>query len=130
MCPRPLSPLVLTFPLSYKSLRDISSPTKKGNMSVSKQVSGDQDSDGCLIGGCLTAHATRFYELCMHTNPELRRSCVMLIGRLLRQGLINPNDCIPYKYCVKYRKTKGRRESDARRGSVSVKELLGGVEDK
>jgi hypothetical protein len=41
-----------------------------------------------------------------------------------------PNDCIPYKYCVKYRKTKGRRESDARRGSVSVKELLGGVEDK
>jgi hypothetical protein len=36
-----------------------------------------------------------------------------------------PNDCIPYKYCVKYRKTKGRRESDARRGSVSVKELLG-----
>ena len=100
MCPRPLSPLVLTFPLSYKSLRDISSPTKKGNMSVSKQVSGDQDSDGCLIGGCLTAHATRFYELCMHTNPELRRSCVMLIGRLLRQGLINPNDCIPYLMCL------------------------------
>jgi hypothetical protein len=36
-----------------------------------------------------------------------------------------PNHCIPYKYCVKYRKTKGRRESDARRGSVSVKELIG-----
>jgi hypothetical protein len=28
-------------------------------------------------------------------------------------------------YCVKYMKTKGRRESDARRGSVSVKELMG-----
>ena len=36
-----------------------------------------------------------------------------------------PNHCISYKYCVKYRKTKGRRESDARRGSVSVKELMG-----
>jgi hypothetical protein len=36
-----------------------------------------------------------------------------------------PNHCIPYKYCVKYKKTKGRRESDARRGSVSVKELIG-----
>ncbi len=34
-----------------------------------------------------------------------------------------PSDCIPYKYCVRYRKTKGR--NDVRRGSVSIKELVG-----
>jgi hypothetical protein len=34
------------------------------------------------------------------------------------------NDCIPFKFCVKYRKTKGRQ--DVRRGSVSIKEMLGG----
>jgi hypothetical protein len=35
-----------------------------------------------------------------------------------------PNDCIPFNYCVKYKKTKGRH--DKRRASVSVKEMLGG----
>jgi hypothetical protein len=41
-----------------------------------------------------------------------------------------PNDCMPFEYCVKYRKTKGRRESDKRRGSVSVREMLGGEEEE
>jgi hypothetical protein len=35
-----------------------------------------------------------------------------------------PNDCIPYEFCVKYKKTKGRQEK--RRASVSVREMLGG----
>jgi hypothetical protein len=35
-----------------------------------------------------------------------------------------PNDCIPFKFCVQYKKTKGRREK--RRASVSIKEMLGG----
>jgi len=35
-----------------------------------------------------------------------------------------PNDMIPFKYCVKYKKTKGRRAE--RRGSTSLRELVGG----
>ena len=35
-----------------------------------------------------------------------------------------PNDCIPFKFCVHYKRTKGRREK--RRASVSIKEMVGG----
>lgn len=43
-----------------------------------------------------------------------------------------PNDYIPYDWCVKYKKTKGRVDDadlKKRRGSISGKELLGGKED-
>jgi len=65
------------------------------NKSVSQQVSGDQDSDACLAGGVLTAKADAFYGFCMSTDIGIRRATVKLIGRMLRQGLINPNDAIP-----------------------------------
>jgi hypothetical protein len=39
-----------------------------------------------------------------------------------------PSDCIPFKWAVKYRKTRGRR-ADEKRGSVSVKEMLGGEDE-
>ena len=35
-----------------------------------------------------------------------------------------PNDCIPFKFCVHYKRTKGRREK--RRASVSIREMVGG----
>lgn len=44
-----------------------------------------------------------------------------------------PNRFIPYDFRVKYKKTKGRVDDDKlnrRRGSISVRELLGGVEEK
>ena len=44
-----------------------------------------------------------------------------------------PNEYIPYDWRVKYKKTKGRVDDDKlrrRRGSISVRELLGGEEEK
>ena len=73
-----------------------SSPGK----TVSQIVSGDQDSDACLSGGVLTSKASYFYDFCMHKDPGLRMSALRLIGKLLRQGLINPNDAIPYLLCL------------------------------
>jgi hypothetical protein len=37
-----------------------------------------------------------------------------------------PNTCTPYRFCVKYKKTKGRFLSGGRRKSVSMEELIGG----
>ncbi|GMH89319.1 hypothetical protein TrST_g955 [Triparma strigata] len=44
-----------------------------------------------------------------------------------------PNRFVPYDYRVKYKKTKGRVDDNQlkrRRGSISVREILGGVEEK
>ncbi|GMH57531.1 hypothetical protein TL16_g02407, partial [Triparma laevis f. inornata] len=73
------------------TLGGFTSPEK----SVSKRISGDQDSDACLAGGVLTAKSEFFYQFCMHNDAGIRMSAVKLIGQLLRQGLINPNDAIP-----------------------------------
>ncbi|GMH83028.1 hypothetical protein TrVE_jg528 [Triparma verrucosa] len=73
------------------TLGGFTSPEK----SITKRISGDQDSDACLAGGVLTAKSDFFYAFCMNSDGGLRMSAVKLIGRLLRQGLINPNDAIP-----------------------------------
>ncbi|GMI13904.1 hypothetical protein TrLO_g4358 [Triparma laevis f. longispina] len=42
-----------------------------------------------------------------------------------------PNRFVPYEFRVKYKKIKGRVDDDRlkkRRGSIGVKEILGGVE--
>jgi hypothetical protein len=36
-----------------------------------------------------------------------------------------PDDCVPLEFCVRYKKTKGR-VVDKRRGSVSLREMMGG----
>lgn len=44
-----------------------------------------------------------------------------------------PNEYIPYEWRVKYKKTKGRVDDadlKRQRGSISMKELLGGTEEK
>ena len=44
-----------------------------------------------------------------------------------------PNEYIPYDYRVKYKKTKGRVDDEnlkRRRGSISVRELVGGQEER
>ena len=45
-----------------------------------------------------------------------------------------PNDYVPYDWRVKYKKTKGRvdtpQQKGRKRGSISVKELLGCVEGR
>ncbi|GMH79500.1 hypothetical protein TL16_g08167 [Triparma laevis f. inornata] len=41
-----------------------------------------------------------------------------------------PNDYIPWDWCVKYKKTKGRIDPKKRRNSTSIKELFGREEDR
>lgn len=68
----------------------------KKNITVSKKISGDQDGDACISGSVLTNHATRLYEMTLISDNKIRYHLVDLIGHLLRQGLINPMETVPY----------------------------------
>mmetsp|Transcript_29228 Transcript_29228/g.60734 ORF Transcript_29228/g.60734 Transcript_29228/m.60734 type:complete len:1733 (-) Transcript_29228:882-6080(-) len=68
----------------------------KKNITVSKKISGDQDGDACISGSVLTNHATRLYEMTLISDDKIRYHLVDLIGHLLRQGLINPMETVPY----------------------------------
>lgn len=66
------------------------------NITVSKKISGDQDSDATLVGGVLTCHAQRLHEMTKDRNERIRYACVDLLSHLLRQGLLNPFQTIPF----------------------------------
>ena len=65
-------------------------------ITVTKQIAGDQDGDSNLFGGVLTSHANRLFEMVSSNDVEMRFSSLELLGLLLRQGLVNPNDAVPY----------------------------------
>ena len=70
-------------------------------ITLSKRISGDQDGDSTLFGGVLTNHATRLFTMTTSKNPILRQAVLEVLGLLLRQGLVNPNDATPYLFaCV------------------------------
>lgn len=66
------------------------------NITVSKRISGDQDGDACISGSVLTTHAPRLYQMTLSPDEKIRFHLVDLIGHLLRQGLINPMETVPY----------------------------------
>jgi cohesin loading factor subunit SCC2 len=68
----------------------------KKNITVSKKISGDQDADANLCGGILTNHASRLFEMTKHIDKEIRFAAVDLLGHLLRQGQLNPNEATPH----------------------------------
>ena len=68
----------------------------KSNITVSKKISGDQDADATLFGGVLTSHASRLLQLTQVSDTKLRFAALDLVGHLLRQGQINPNETVPY----------------------------------
>lgn len=67
-----------------------------GNITISKRIAGDQDGDATLFGGVLTSHADRLYEMIHAKSPVIRQSTLELLGLLLRQGLVNPNEAVPH----------------------------------
>jgi cohesin loading factor subunit SCC2 len=71
-----------------------------GNITVSKRISGDQNGDATLFGGVLTNHAERLFEMTHASNPTIRHSTLELIGLLLRQGLVNPNEAVPHLFAL------------------------------
>lgn len=68
----------------------------KQNITLSKKISGDQDADATLFGGVLTGHAGRLFQLTQIRDKKLRLAALELIGHLLRQGQVNPNEAMPY----------------------------------
>ena len=66
------------------------------DITVSKRISGDQDEDASLVGGVMAQHSKRFYQMLMSPNVRIRAGCLDLVGDLLRQGLINPIQTIPF----------------------------------
>jgi cohesin loading factor subunit SCC2 len=66
------------------------------NITVSKKISGDQDADATLFGGVLISHAPRLLQMTQVSDKKLRFAALDLVGHLLRQGQINPNESVPY----------------------------------
>jgi len=90
----------------------------KTNITVSKKISGDQDADATLFGGILTSHAVRLLQLTQVRDKKLRFAALDLVGHLLRQGQINPNETVPYLLAL-----QGDVEEDGIR-SLALKLLL------
>ena len=72
----------------------------EGKTSLSKRVSGDQNGDATLFGGVLTNHSTRLFEMTKDPRATIRLSTLYLLGLLLRQGLLNPNEVIPHLFAL------------------------------
>jgi cohesin loading factor subunit SCC2 len=72
----------------------------KKNVTVSKRISGDQDSEAVLFGGIIRHKSSRIYEMTHSRNVSIRFAAVDLIGNLLRQGQLNPNTAVPYLLAV------------------------------
>ncbi|GKY98749.1 hypothetical protein MPSEU_000831200 [Mayamaea pseudoterrestris] len=68
--------------------------------SVTERISGDQDGDATIFGGILANHANRLCEMTQSGDVELRDASLKLLEVLLRQGLINPNDAVPYLFAL------------------------------
>ena len=69
---------------------------KNQEISLSKKISGDQDSDASLVGSVLNQHSARLFQLTSSVHPKIRLVTLDLIGILLRQGLINPMETVPF----------------------------------
>ena len=48
--------------------KNVEMQMKTNGLAVSQQISGDQDSGGCLVGGVLVVHAKRLYDLVLDGN--------------------------------------------------------------
>ena len=66
------------------------------NITLSSKIAGDQDGDSSISGSVLTKHAARLYSMTLSKDERVRNMIVELIGHLLRQGLINPMETVPY----------------------------------
>jgi len=49
-----------------------------------------------LFGGVLTGHAHRLLQITQVKDKRLRYAALDLVGHLLRQGQVNPNEAVPY----------------------------------
>lgn len=69
-------------------------------ITVSKKISGDQDGDATLFGSMLTNHTQRLFEMTQSPEKTLRFGSLELLSVLLRQGLVNPNEAVPFLFAL------------------------------
>jgi cohesin loading factor subunit SCC2 len=68
----------------------------KTSITLSNKISGDQDADATLFGGVLTSHSSRLLAMTQVRDKKIRFASLDLIGNLLRQGQVNPNETVPF----------------------------------
>merc|ERR1719223_435760 len=64
-------------------------------ITLSKQISGDQDSDASILGACCIQNSSRLLSMTSSPIKDIRIHSLLLIQILLRQGLISPMDTVP-----------------------------------
>jgi len=72
----------------------------KAGVTLSKQISGDLDGDATLLGGVVGQHAPRLFQMTTSQDPRVRLATVDLLGNLLRMGLLNPMETVPYLFAM------------------------------
>lgn len=73
---------------------------KAGKANMSRQISGDLDGDATLIGGVIGQHAPRLFQMTTSQDHRVRLATVDLLGELLRMGLLNPMETVPYLFAM------------------------------
>lgn len=68
----------------------------KGASIVKRQVQGDQDGESSVVGGVLQMHLNAVLGLLFDQVSELRSATILLLGVMLRQGLVNPLEVLPH----------------------------------
>lgn len=72
----------------------------KSGATLSKQISGDLDGDATLVGGVVGQHVSRLYSMTTSQDHRIRYATVSLLGELLRMGLLNPMQTVPYLFAM------------------------------
>jgi len=62
--------------------------------STRDRIKGDQDSDSAVVASVMQKHAQSVTSLLFDKSSKVRVNAVLLVGTMLRQGLINPLQCI------------------------------------
>lgn len=70
------------------------------DVSLVTRISGDQDGDSTLFGGVLTNHSHRLFTMTSSKESSIRMAVLQVLGLLLRQGLVNPNDAVPHLFAM------------------------------
>lgn len=72
----------------------------KTGSNLSRQISGDMDGDATLVGGIIGQHVARLYTMTKSENHRVRLATVDLLGTLLKMGMLNPMDTVPYLFAM------------------------------
>ncbi|CAN0006597.1 unnamed protein product, partial [Phaeothamnion confervicola] len=65
-------------------------------VTAAARVGGDQDAESSAVGGVLQLHVATLLRRLLHPADEVRLEATLLVGTVLRQGLVNPLETVPH----------------------------------